>query len=160
MQSVHFQQDVLKPSIKFKRGNFIRVLKDHLFFKSHTVMNDIQTLKRNSLHIRYPGLFTQDKWNKAKNSKLLITSYLTAFLIFCSNRASDDVRESQPARKRRQPHLSSSSSVEEMKEHEKDYSPVPSVDCNDSENDSIGGNGSAKVREGKTIKPSWGNKSY
>ena len=61
------------------------------------------------------------------------------------------MRESQPARKRRQPHLSSSSSVEERKEHENDYSPVPSVDCNDSKNDSIGGNGSAKVREGMTI---------
>ena len=64
------------------------------------------------------------------------------------------MRESQPARKRRQPHLSSSSSVEEIKEHENDYSPVPDFDCNDSENDSTGGNGYAKVREGKTIKPS------
>ena len=75
------------------------------------------------------------------------------FFFFVSKRASDNQGEPQPARKRRQPHLSSSSSVEEMKKHENDYSPVPSVDCNVSKNDSIGGNGSAKVREGKTIKP-------
>ena len=74
--------------------------------------------------------------------------------MFYSNRASDDVRESQSARKRRQPHFSSSSSVKEMKKHENDYSPVPDVDCNDSKNDSIAGNGFAKAREGETIKPS------